>query len=48
MTDPMARDFLLVGKDIQNKAGQPIGSAGTEEHHFCEFLGTDLFVVVKL
>jgi hypothetical protein len=28
MTKPTARDFLVVGKDIQNKAGRPIGSTG--------------------
>ncbi len=44
----MARDFLLEGKDIQNKAGWPIGSAETEDCHFLEFFGTGLFVVAKL
>jgi hypothetical protein len=48
MSEPMARDFLLEGKDIQNKAGQPIGSAGTEDRHFREFFGTSPFVVAKL
>ena len=44
----MARDFLLEGKDIQNKVGQPIGSAGTEDCHFREFFGTGPFVVATL
>ncbi len=48
MTKPMTRDFLLGGKDIQNKAGRAIGSTGTEEHHFCEFFGMGPSVVSKL
>ncbi len=44
----MARDFLLEGKHIQNKAGWPIGSAGTEDCHFREFFGMGPFVVAKL
>jgi hypothetical protein len=48
MTKPMARDSLLGGKDIQNKAGRAIGSAKTEEHHFREFFGTGPSVVSKL
>jgi hypothetical protein len=47
-TKPMARDFLLGGKDIQNKAERSIGSAGTEERHFCEFFGMGPPVVSKL
>ena len=48
MTDPTATDFLLAGKDIQNKAGRPIGSAGTEDRHFQEFFGAGPFVVSQL
>ncbi len=48
MTEPTARDFLLGGKDIQNKAGRAIGEAGTEERHFREFFGTGPSVVSKL
>jgi hypothetical protein len=48
MTKPMARDFLLGGKDIQNKAGRAIGSAGTENRHFHEFFGMGPSVVLKL
>ncbi len=48
MTKPMARDFLLVGKDIQNKTDRPIGLAGTEDCHLHEFFGTGLFVIAKL
>jgi hypothetical protein len=48
MTKPMARDFLLGGKDIQSKAGKAIGSAGTEERHFREFFGMGPSVVSKL
>jgi hypothetical protein len=48
MSEPTARDFLLGGKDIQNKAGRPIGSAGTEDRHIRDFLGASPFVVAKL
>jgi hypothetical protein len=48
MTKPTARDFLLGGKDIQNKAGRAIGSTGTEECHFREFFGTGASVISKL
>ena len=48
MTKPTARDFLLVGKDIQNKAGRPIGSLGTEDRHFREFFGAGPFTVTNL
>jgi hypothetical protein len=48
MTKPTARDFLLEGKDIQNKAGKAIGSVGTEERHFPEFFGMGPSVVSKL
>jgi hypothetical protein len=48
MTKPRARDFLLGGKDIQNKVERSICSAGTEESHFCEFFGTGPPVVSKL
>ena len=34
MSEPTVGDFLLGGKDIQNKAGRPIGAAGTEDRHF--------------
>jgi len=44
MSTLVARDFILVGKDIQNKAGRPIGSVGTEDRNFREFLGAGPFV----
>ena len=48
MTNPTATDFLLEGKDIQKKAGRPIGSAGTEDRHFRELFGAGPFVVSQL
>jgi len=48
MSTPVASDFILVGKDIQNKAGRPIGSMGTEDRNFREFFGAGPFVVAKL
>ena len=34
MTDPTPVDFLLAGKEIQNKTGQKKGSTATENHAF--------------
>jgi hypothetical protein len=48
MTEPTSRDFLLGGKDIQNKVERAIGSAGTEERHFCVFFGKGPSVISKL
>ena len=41
-------EFVLAGKDIQNKGGQSIGSASTEDHAFHEFFGTTIVVVLNL
>ncbi len=48
MTKLTARDFLLGGKDIQNKAERSIRSAGAKDCHFFEFFGTGPSVVSKL
>ncbi len=47
-TEPLPEDFILIGKDIQNKSGQSIGSLLTEERAFREFYGTTAAVVAKL
>ena len=47
-TEPSPEDFLLIGKDIQNKSGRGIGSSLTEERTFREFFGTTKVVVAKL
>ena len=47
-TEPLPEDFLLIGKDIQNKSGRGIGSSLTEERTFREFFGTTKVVVAKL
>ena len=47
-TEPLPEDFLLIGKDIQNKSGRGIGSLLTEERTFREFFGTTKVVVAKL
>jgi hypothetical protein len=44
----MPEDFVLIGKDIQNKSGRRIRSSMTEERTFCEFFGTTKVVVAKL
>jgi hypothetical protein len=44
----MARFFCLVGKDIQNKADQPIRSAEAEGCHFHEIFGMGTVFVSKL
>ena len=47
-TEPTPEDFVLIGKDIQNKSGRSIGSAAEEERAFCEFFGTTAPVVTAL
>ena len=47
-TEHSPEDFLLIGKDIQNKSGRGIGSLLTEERTFREFFGTTKVVVAKL
>jgi hypothetical protein len=47
-TEPLPEDFILIGKDIQNKSGQNIGSSLTEERAFHEFFGTTAVIVPKL
>ena len=42
------RIFFRSEKNIQNKAGRPIGSIGTEDRHFREFLGAGPFVVADV
>jgi hypothetical protein len=48
MSAPTAQDFLLVRKDIRNKAGRLIGSIGTEDRHFREFFRAGPFVVADM
>ena len=48
MSDPTPNDFILVGKDIQNKTGRKIGSDVTEDRAFREFFGTNQFVATAL
>ena len=45
--EPLPEDFILIGKDIQNKSGQS-GAPLTEVRAFREFFGTTAVVVVKL
>jgi hypothetical protein len=47
-TEPTPEDFVLIGKDIQNKSGRSIGSAAEEEQAFREFFGTTAPVVTAL
>ncbi len=37
--EPMPEDYVLIGKDIQNKSGRHIGLALTEEQPYHEFFG---------
>jgi hypothetical protein len=46
--EPTPEDFVLIGKDIQNKSGRSIGSAAEEERAFREFFGTTAPVVTAL
>jgi len=47
-TEPTPEDFILVGKDIQNKSGRSTGSAAEEERAFHEFFCTTAPVVTAL
>jgi hypothetical protein len=47
-TESSPEDFLLIGKDIQNKSGRGIGSSLTEERTFREYFGTTKVIVAKL
>ena len=47
-TEPTPEDFVLIGKDIQNKSGRSIGSAAEEERAFREFFGMTAPVVTAL
>jgi hypothetical protein len=46
-TEPLPEDFILIGKDIQNKRGQS-GAPLTEVRAFHEFFGMSAVVVAKL
>jgi hypothetical protein len=46
-TEPLPEDFILIGKDIQIKSGQSIGSSLTEEQAFHELFGTTAVIVAK-
>jgi hypothetical protein len=47
-TEPLPEDFILNGKDIQNKSSRSIGLSLTEEQAFRKFVGTTAVVVAKL
>ncbi len=46
-TEPLPEDFILIGKDIQNKSGQS-GAPLTEVRAFREFFGMTAVVVAML
>lgn len=48
MSDPTPTDFILIGKEIQNKSGRKIGSEATEDRAFREFFGINHFVATVL
>ena len=47
-TEPTPEDFILVGKDNQNKSGRSNGSSLMEQRTFREFFGTTAVIVSKL
>jgi hypothetical protein len=47
-TELLPEDFILIGKDIQNRSGQSIGLLLTEDQAFREFFCTTAVVVPKL
>jgi hypothetical protein len=48
VTEPLSEDFILIGKDIEDKSGRSIGSASSEEQAFHEFFSTTAVVATKL
>ena len=46
-TEPLPEDFILIGKDIQNKSGQ-CRAPLTEVRAFCKVFGMTAVVVTKL
>jgi hypothetical protein len=46
--EPSPEDFILIGKDIQNKSGQSNGSSLMEQRTFREFFGTTAVIGAKL
>ena len=47
-SEPTPEDFILWGKEIQNKSGRSIGSDAMEDRAFCEFFGMTATVVSKI
>ncbi len=47
-SEPTPEDFILWGKEIQNKSGRSIGSDAIEDRAFREFFGTTATVVSKI
>ncbi len=47
-SEPTPEDFILWGKEIQNKSGRSIGSDTMEDMAFHEFFGTTATVVSKI
>ncbi len=48
VTKPTPEDFILWGKEIQNKSVRSIGSDAMEDRAFCEFFGMTANVVSKI
>jgi len=45
---PTAEDFMLIGKEVQNKSGRKIGAIMTEDRAFRDFFGTNVVVTMVL
>ena len=45
--EPLPEDFILIGKDIQNKSGHS-GAPLTEVRAFREYFGTTAVIVAKI
>lgn len=46
--DPNENDFYNIGKEIQNRAGQPLGAPGVEDRRFRENFGCGAAVALML
>lgn len=47
-TEPQPEDFLMLGLDLQNKCGRPVGASASAKRNFREFFGASTVVVAVL
>ena len=47
-SEPLPEDFVMIGKEVQNKSGRQLGTPMSEERAFRDFFGTSPIVVMVL